>query len=383
MRKTALLFFGLVTVAIVALGLVVLSSASGANGLRLHKDAYFFMKRQFVYLAVGLIVCTVTALVDYRIWRRQAWLLWTLFGITILLLLAVFPPIGRAINGSYRWINLGFFNLQPSELAKLVTVLVVAFLVNRAAWRVDLFSHGALPAYLCVGALALPVLFEPDFGSTLVIGLVAVLVMYVGGIKIMHFLPLGFLGFGGLVYRVIENPNRMARIAAWMGVKMSIGTQVADAAAKNAEYQGDMALAAIGNGGLWGVGLNQSMQKHYYLPEAHTDMIFAIGAEELGIIFSVGTLLLFCLFFAFSIHIARKASDPFGRLLVVGMAFVIFFAAIFNIGVVCEALPMKGMALPFFSYGGTNMISAFFAVGTILSVGIHSYRDRKRKLMHG
>lgn len=260
---------------------------------------------------------------------------------------------------------------------------MLALLINRAAWRVDLFRHGALPAYLCVGALAAPVFFEPDFGSTMVIGLVALLVMYVGGVRIFHLLPAGILGFGCLAYKVLENRNRMARIAAWIGVKINVGVEVADAAAKNAEYQGDMALAALGNGGIWGVGLNQSMQKHYYLPEAHTDMIFAIGAEELGIVFSVGTLLLFCIFFALSVYIARKASDPFGRLLVVGMAFIIFFAAIFNIGVVCEALPMKGMALPFFSYGGTNMISAFFAVGTILSVGIHSYRDRKRKLIHG
>ena len=123
------------------------------------------------------------------------------------------------------------------------------------------------------------------------------------------------------------------------------------------------------------------MQKHYYLPEAHTDFIFAIGAEELGLPFSIATILLFVLFFALSVYIAAKASDRLGRFLVIGMSFIIFFQAMFNIGVVCKALPTKGMALPFFSYGGTNLMSAFFAVGTILSVGIHSYRDTKRVVL--
>lgn len=118
MRKSALLFFGLVTIAIVALGLVVLSSASGANGLRLHKDAYFFMKRQFFYLAIGLVICAITALIDYRIWRRQPWLTWIFFILTFGLLLAVFPPLGRAINGSYRWINLGFLIFSRASLLR-------------------------------------------------------------------------------------------------------------------------------------------------------------------------------------------------------------------------------------------------------------------------
>ena len=123
------------------------------------------------------------------------------------------------------------------------------------------------------------------------------------------------------------------------------------------------------------------MQKHYYLPEAHTDFIFAIGAEELGLPFSIATIARFVLFFALAVYIASKASDRLGRFLVIGMSFIIFFQAMFNIGVVCKALPTKGMALPFFSYGGTNVMSAFFAIGTILSVGIHSYRDTKRVLL--
>ena len=177
----------------------------------------------------------------------------------------------------------------------------------------------------------------------------------------MPLLSMGALGAGGLVTMVLLNPNRVARLFD-----------------EDKLYQVKASLVAIANGGIGGAGLGESMQKYYYLPEAHTDMIFAIGAEELGLFFSIGVIVLFFLLFILSVYIARKAVDRFGRLLVVGMGFIIFFQAMFNIGVVCKALPTKGMALPFFSYGGTNMLCMFFAVGTILSVGIHSRREAKR-----
>lgn len=384
MRKSALLAFGLVVAIIVALGLVVLSSASGAYGLRLYHDPYYFMKRQFLYLGAGIAVAACAALFDYHRWRDYPVLTWLFYGTVFLLLLAVFPPLGHKVNGSYRWINFGFFNLQPSEFAKLAIVIMLAVWMDKAGWKVELFRRGTFWPMALIGGLVLPVMFETDFGSAMVIGAAGCLVMWVAGARILHMLPFVLAGAAGFIVKVCLNGNRMARIAAWLGFKLDIGAEVVDAAAKNAEHQGRMALVAIARGGLGGVGLNQSMQKQYYLPEAHTDMIFAIGAEELGLAFSIGTFLLFIVFFALCVYIANKASDRLGRFLVVGMSFIIFFAAMFNIGVVCEALPMKGMALPFFSYGGTNLLSAFFAVGTILSVGIHSYRDnRKRKVPRG
>ena len=228
-----------------------------------------------------------------------------------------------------------------------------------------------------IGIIAVPILLAPDFGSVMVVGAAGFLVMLLAGVRLLHMLPFMGLGMAVFLYKVMTNENRMARIAAFFGVKLDVGAEVVDAAAERAAYQVNQALVAIGNGGIWGVGLNESMQKHYYLPEAHTDFIFAILAEELGVFFSAGTVLLFIAFFALAVYIARKASDRFGRFLVMGMTFIIFFQAMFNIGVVCKALPTKGMALPFFSYGGTNLLCAFFAVGTILSVGIHSYRDKR------
>jgi len=378
-RKSALTGFGLVVTLLVALGLIVLSSASGENALRIHGDAYFFMKRQFAYLVGGIILLVCVSLFDYHKWRDYPFLAWAFFAVVLVLLALVFRfPV---INGSHRWITLGPLRLQPSEFAKLLTVILLSVWLDRSGWRVELFLRGAFwPAFL-IGVIAVPVLYEPDFGSVMVIGAVGFLIMFVAGTRILHMLLFAVVGASVVIAKVVANANRMARIAAFFGVKINVGAQVVDAAAKRAAYQQDMALAAIGNSDVWGAGLGESMQKHLYLPEAHTDFVFAVGAEELGIVFSVGVVVLFVAFFAFSVYIARKASDRFGRFLVIGMAFIIFFQAMFNIGVVCRALPAKGMALPFFSYGGTNLLSSFFAVGTILSVGIHTYREKKHALM--
>lgn len=362
MRKPALFWFGLVVTALVALGLVVLSSASEANAMRLHGDAYYFIKRQFVYLGVGVLLAVAVSMFDYHKWRDWEVLTWIFFAVVMVLLVAVFGF--RAINGSHRWIAVGPIRIQPSELAKLLTVIVVAVWLDKASWKVELFMRGALGPATLIGIISLPVLLEPDFGSVMVIGSLGFLLMFVGGTRILHMIPFAVCGVGIVVFKILTNANRVARLFD-----------------ESKEYQVKMALAAIANADIWGAGLGESMQKHLYLPEAHTDFVFAVGAEELGIVFSVATVLLFLAFFALSVYIARKAQDRFGRFLVVGMTFIIFFQAMFNVGVVCKALPTKGMALPFFSYGGTNLLSAFFAVGTILSVGIHSCREKKHALM--
>ena len=362
MRKSALFWFGLVVTALVALGLVVLSSASEANAMRLHGDAYFFIKRQFAYLAIGIVLAVTVAMFDYHKWRDTEVLTWLFFAVIMVLLVAVFKF--PAINGSHRWISVGPLRLQPSEFAKLLTVILLAVWLDKSSWKVELFMRGAFGPAALVGVIALPVLFEPDFGSVMVIGAVGFLLMFVGGTRLLHMAPFLICGAGVVVFKIMNNKNRMERLFD-----------------ESKQYQVKMALAAIGNSDIWGAGLGESMQKHLYLPEAHTDFVFAVGAEELGIVFSVSVVLLYLAFFVLSVYIARKAQDRFGRFLVVGMAFIVFFQAMFNIGVVCKAFPTKGMALPFFSYGGTNMMSAFFAVGTILSVGIHSYREKKHALM--
>lgn len=374
MRRGVLYLFGLVVASLVALGLIVLSSASGANAVRLHGDPYFLMKRQFVYLAVGVVVAICAAAFDYRKWK-DSWVLSVAFYAAVFALLwAVFGF--KAINGSHRWIPIGPVRLQPSEFAKLATVIVIAAYLDKCGWRVELFLRGALVSAFFIGLMALPVLLEPDFGSTMVIAAAGLLVMVLAGVRILHLIPFCAAGIGVFLWKVCTNANRMARIFAFLGARPTIldgaAPAVADKAADAATYQAKMALVAIQRGGIWGVGLGESMQKQLYLPEAHTDFIFAVGAEELGLVFSIAVVVLFTMFFVLSLAIARASQDRFGKYVAFGMAFIIFFQAMFNLGVVCEALPTKGMALPFFSYGGTNMISAFFAVGTIVSVGIRA-----------
>lgn len=390
MRRGALFAFGLVVAILVALGLIVLSSASEANGMRLHNDAFFFMKRQFLYLGAGIAVAVGAALFDYRRWRDHSFLSAAFYVVVAVLLCAVFlyPPV----NGSSRWINLGFIRLQPSEFAKLATVITTAVWMDRAGWRVELFWRGAFAPMAISGLLAALVLLEPDFGSVMVIACAGALVMFVAGTRILHILAIGAPLAATVLAVLATNENRMRRLAPFLSKLSSAfgdpGTAAAAATANDlstmdpASYQAYMARVAIQNGGIWGMGLGESMQKHLYLPEAHTDFIFAVGAEELGIIFSISVVVLFVLFFALSVYIARHSRDRFGRYIVMGMSFIVFFQAMFNLGVVCEALPTKGMALPFFSYGGTNLLATFFASGTILSVGIHSSADSKRN-RHG
>lgn len=385
MRKSVLFALGLVVALIVALGLVVLSSAGQANGARLYHNPFHFFNRQLIYVLISAPWAWMLSKLDYHIFRDKPAL--TYFGFTVLMLLLVltlcFPPV----NGSRRWIPLKIFNLQASEIAKLMSVIIVAMWTDRLRWQIGEFTRGALVPVLFIGGMAGLVIAEPDFGSTMVIVLAGGVTMFLAGTKITHlaiFASGAIPIFGYLVYK---NANRMARIAAYMkehyDVTINVAAEVSSSAVDNAGYQGHHALVALQNGGIWGVGLNESMQKHMFLPEAHTDMIFAIGGEELGLIFSVGLVLLWVIFFSLSYYIAKHATDRFGKLLVFGMAFILCFQTFFNIGVVCGALPMKGMALPFFTYGGTNIFCAFTAVGLILSVGRYAYSAGKKVYRRG
>ncbi len=378
MRKSALVFFGLVVASLVALGLVVLSSASVANAQRLHGDQLFFMKRQFLYLGVGMVALIATAWFDYRNLRHHAWLVILAYVGVFILLLAVFAY--NPINGSHRWISLGPVRLQPSEFAKILTVLTLSLWMDSLGWRVELFFKGAFWPGILIALLAAPIVFEPDYGSALILCGAGFLIMWVAGSRLGHVVILAVLGLSLIGALIVSNPNRMRRLQGYFNPTVTEESATTPAQRDPAAHQGAMSLVAIRNGHIWGVGLGESMQKHLYLPEAHTDFIFAVGAEELGLGFSVAVIVLFFLFFIMSLYIARKSTDRFGRYIVIGMSTLIFFQAMANLGVVSEALPTKGLALPFFSYGGTNLVGSFIAVGLILSVGLHSTPTRRERL---
>lgn len=373
--RRVLTLLGISVLALLAWGLIVLASASYGNGSRLHSDTSYFLYKQVTWLVVALPCLFVAIKFDYHKWREWPWLTIVAYGMVVLLmgLVFLFPPV----NGSRRWVSIGTIRLQPSEFAKLMSVFATAVFLDRAGWVIGKFWRGAVRSVAIVAVLMGLALAEPDFGATMVIGLTGGMLFLVSGMKIAHMLTLGGVGLCGVGSLLALNANRMNRILSWgkgmFGAAMAnAGGSVAEMSAREiaAAHQADMALVAIQNGGITGVGFNRSMQKLRYLPEAHTDFIFAIGAEEWGLIFSISLLALFTVFFVCGMIISARAPDRLGRLLAFGMTFLIFFQAVFNIGVVTKCLPTKGLALPFISYGGTNLITAMVAVGVLFNVGL-------------
>lgn len=347
--------------------MVILASASSANGTRLSGNEFHFVKMQVIWLSIAFGAGCASCFFPYRKWREWKWLTVALYFVIIgLMVICLFC---RAVNGSHRWIMLagGAVRLQPSEFAKIATVIGTAVYLDIVGWKIALFRRGVVPyVILLAGFLGLAML-EPDLGATAVIGLTAMGLLFVGGLSIKLVLGSLVLGVVGLGAMVLSIGNRATRM-------MSFLTGEGDSA-----HQLNQALIAIQRGGFTGVGLNQSMQKHFYLPEAHTDFIFAIGAEELGLVFSLAIVILFVTFFVCGMRIAYSAPDRLGRYIAFGATFLIFMQAVANIGVVTGCLPTKGLALPFISYGGTNLLSAGLAVGLIFNVGRSKLKAKREK----
>ena len=387
--KQARVVLGLSVLALVAIGFVVLSSAGGPVGLRTPPsfDQYYFVKQQAKWLALSLPLFFGAMLFDYRSWRKHPWITVALYVSVILALCAVFGF--RPVNGSRRWLMFGPVRIQPSEFAKIAVVIAMSVFLDKVGWRIELFWKGAARALAIVALPMALAVAEPDFGSTMVIGLTGGVLMFVAGMRMRHIgvvIGAGLLGIGPLL---LSNSNRMRRISAWLPDWMTerlsawcpwLGDlTVSTEDAQEANYQLDQALIAIRNGGETGVGFGNSMQKQMYLPENHTDFIFAIGAEEWGIGFSLLLLVLFITVFVCGIVISVKSCDRLGKFIAFGVSFLIFFQALFNMGVVTGLLPTKGLALPFISYGGTNLMSAFISIGMLINVSRQSDLQRQRE----
>ena len=373
MYKT-LTFLGISVLSLVVIGFIVLASAGENNSLRLTHNAtqYLFLTRQGIWIGVSFCFLLATTFFDYHHWREWPWLTIAFYVVVIILMSSVwaFP----ATKGSHRWLRLGSIRLQPSELAKILVVISSAVLMDRLGWRIERFWKGAMPTVAVVAVLMGLAVAEPDFGATMVIALTAGILFLIAGMRIVHMILMGLAGLGAVGTLLFFNANRMNRIAAWLpswlASAMGVSPEAMAAnAEKDANYQLEHALEAIRRGGVFGAGFARSDEKLGYLPEAHTDFIFAIGAEEWGVIFSIIVLALFVVFFICGMIIAANAPDRLGRLLAYGMTFIIFFQALFNLGVVTGLLPTKGLALPFISYGGTNLITAMVALGTLFNVG--------------
>jgi len=331
--------------------------------------------KQVLWLVIALAVGFCVSQTNYQRFKQPGLML-AMFLITVVLLALVFAPgIGHEVKGSHRWINLRFFKLQPSEFAKLVMIILTCAWIDHVGWRVQRLLEGILWPGLAIGTVVALLLAETDVGATMVLLIVCGTILFAAGVKLLHLIPAGVLGILLLVAVMLVIPSRRARIVHFANAKFN--TQYAVVAEseekakqdqERARHQAEQSKLAFINGGAWGVGYMQSMQKKYYLPEAHTDFIFPTIGEELGL---AGTLLIvFCyvLLTVSGIAIAINARDVFGMLMGVGLTVFLSIQAALNIGVTTKILPNKGIPLPFISYGGSNLLFSLAAVGILLSI---------------
>jgi cell division protein FtsW len=352
-------FVGLAAVVAVLdiVGLAMVLSASSVHDLRVYHSAWYSFIRQLIYVVVGTVVMLIAIRVDYRRWRRWAA---PLLGICLaMLLLVLVPGVGVRVSGSSRWLGAGPLQFQPSEIAKLALVLFAADVLCRRAGRVRDGVYAMMPVLAAFAAVGLLVMAQPDMGTTLVMACIVLGMLYVGGVPIASMFALLVTGILGAVVLGLAEPYRRARMLAFRH-------PLADMS--NTGYQSVQGLVALSAGGVFGRGLGASRAKWGFLPNAHTDFIFAIIGDELGLI---GTLLVVGLFAAFAVlgvRAAVRAPDRFGALLAAGITAWIVGQAIINIGAVIGLLPVTGVPLPFVSYGGTSLVIAMGAVGVLLNV---------------
>jgi cell division protein FtsW len=357
-----LLLFGVLGI-LNLLGLVMVLSASSVVGLHREGSSWFYFTRQLVGVVGGICLFLVTVRVDYRHWRKLAVLGY--FGVVGLLLAVLLPGIGVNVNGSSRWVDLGVIQLQPSEFAKLATLLVVADVVaRRQAWVEDVHKV-LLPALVWFGLVALLLMAQPNLGTTLVLGAVVFSMLFAAGVPGRFLRRCGGIGASLAVLAMILEPYRRARFLAFLD-------PWADPASTG--YQNIQSQVSLGSGGWLGVGLGEGTQKWGYLPEAHTDFIFAIIGEELGLLGAFFVVLLFGALGYLGIRAAAQAPDTFGRLVATGLTTWFCVQAFVNIGAVIGILPITGVPLPFISFGSSAMLANMAAAGVLCNVCRQSRR---------
>lgn len=345
---------------LVCLGLVMVASASIGIADQQTGDPFFYAKRQFLRILLSLATLWLACRIPLQFWNRNGMLL--MLGSIILLAFVLIPGVGHSVNGATRWLNLGLFTFQVSEIAKLFLIIYLSGYLLRRGGEVQTNTMGFLKPMLILAVASGLLVLEPDFGAAAVLLMTGLGLIFLGGVRFGQFLlfVLGTLCIMGLL--AVSSPYRLARITSFLDPW---------ADPFNSGFQLTQSLIAIGSGGWFGTGLGGSVQKLFYLPEAHTDFLFAIFAEEFGFVGQVGLIGLFGLFALRCFGIARLAlqrEQAFGAYLAYGVGLLITLQAAINIGVNMGALPTKGLTLPFVSYGGNSILSMSFAVGLVLRV---------------
>jgi len=356
-QKAPDLILPLTTLTLLVIGLLMVHSASTVLTLESHHDAFFYVKRQLMWAAIGVVSMIAMSRVDYRLLERYARVI--LLACLVFLGLVLIPHVGQVRGGSRAWLGIGTFGIQPSEFAKFGLIIFLSWFLSREPDRLLSFRRGLLPVFGVMGLVIGLIMLEPDLGQSAVIGGATLLMVIVAGARKRHLLSLvaiGALGFAGLV---VAAPYRLARLLAFMDpwkYPDTIG------------YHIIMSLIALGRGALLGTGLGGSTQKFLYLPEPQTDFVFAILTEELGLLGALATLMLFLILLWRGMRAAMRVPDRFGSYLAAGLTSVIAVQVCINVGVVSGALPVTGITLPFISYGGSSLMLMLTAIGVLMSI---------------
>ena len=350
-----MLFF--TTTVLVFIGLVMVFSSSGVYAMEKYNDAYYFLKRQVVWVALGTMVMLAVRKMDYRYLEKYTYYI---MGITFLMLIAVMMPgLGKEVGGARRWIMLGGFSFQPSELAKFALVLFIAKSLVKRSNQLKNFAYGYLPKLIVLGFFFVPILFQPDFGTAMIICAVTFTMLMIAGLrsKFLIYSVLAVVPF--VVSAIIGAEYRMRRIIAFLDPWED---------QSNAGFQAIQSFYAFGRGGIFGTGIGGSSQKLFYLPEAHTDFIFSVIGEELGFVGTLIIVLLFSILIWRGFIIAYRAKDSFGTHVAIGLTLLIGIQAFMNMGMAVGLLPTKGLTLPFISMGGSSLVVLMLSIGVLLSI---------------
>jgi cell division protein FtsW len=347
----------LAVAALVGLSVVMVFNVSYFYAQERFGDSLLFFRKHLLSVGLGTVVAVLASRLPSESYRRAAYPL--LIVVLVSLVLVLVPGIGLARGGARRWLHLGPLGVQPSELAKFAIVLYLARSLVKKGERLATFEYGVLPHYLLVGLIAGLVLLEPDFGTAALAGALLIFMLFVGGVPARLLALPALAALPGVAYMVWKAPYRWARIIAFLNPDLDpLGVN----------FQLKQSFIAFGSGGLWGVGLGESRQKMFYLPEAHTDFLFSVIGEELGLAGALLVLALFGIVAARGFRIAVRHRDRFASLLAFGVTLSLVLQGVVNVGVVLGVLPTKGLALPFLSYGGSAMIAALGQIGVLLAL---------------
>lgn len=344
---------------LIMISVVMVYSASSVVALTSYDDPAYFMKRQIMWAAAGLALMALTMRIDHRRLSNQRVVI-AFLAISLLLLIATLVPgVGRMVNGSRRWVRFGMASFQPAELVKFALVAYLSYYIIKKGERIRDFANGMVPAYVVTGVLCGIAMLQPDFGSAVTLAVVAGVMLFAGGANVLHLGGTVMAALPVLYFAVAHSAYRARRIFAFLDPW---------ADAQGAGHQIIQSFLAFGSGGVFGRGLGEGRQKLLFLPERHSDFIYAVIGEELGLIGALFVLVLFLVMLWRGVRIARLSDDPFSRMLALGITLLVCFQGLVNMLVVTGLLPTKGIALPLISYGGSSLVVTLASLGVLLNI---------------